>query len=293
MNTIFIRALNKFRILRFLNINGAISLNKKRFKIPILQKVGFSNLFMSEPWMIDILKIILPIENKKFIDVGVNIGQTLLKLKSVSSEIDYVGFEPNPICVNYASKLIKENDFDNTLLIPSGISDKNEMGVLNFFSQSETDSAASMIEDFRPNQKTFKKEFIPLFDLNSLKTKIYLGSISILKIDVEGAELEVLNSFKKEIEEKNPIILIEILPVYDLQNMRRIERQNKIQNMLKGLKYTIFRVIKQDDILLDLQEISEIGIHGNINDCEYVMVPKLKKEVFKNNCQQSLRKHAD
>ena len=289
--TIFIRALNKFRILNLFNINGAISLNKKTFKIPILQKIGFSNLFMSEPWMIDILKIVLPIENKKFIDVGVNIGQTLLKLKSVSSEIDYIGFEPNPICVNYAAKLINENNFDNTLIIPSGISDKNEMGVLNFFSQSETDSAASMIEDFRPDQKTFKKEFIPLFNLDSLKNKINLDSISILKIDVEGAELEVLNSFKKEIEEKKPIILIEILPVYNAQNVRRIERQNKIQNMLKDFDYSIFRVIKQDDILLDLQEISEIGIHGNMNDSEYVMVPKVKKEVFKNNCQQRLKRN--
>ena len=58
--------------------------------------------------MIDILKIVLPIENKKFIDVGVNIGQTLLKLKSVSSEIDYIGFEPNPICVNLSLIHISE-----------------------------------------------------------------------------------------------------------------------------------------------------------------------------------------
>lgn len=291
MNTIFIKALNKFRILNLLNIHGTISLNKKTFKIPILQKIGISNLFMSEPWMIDILKIVLPIENKNFIDVGVNIGQTLLKLKSVSSEINYIGFEPNPICVNYAVKLINENNFDNTLIIPAGISDKNEMGLLNFFSQSETDSAASMIEDFRPDQKIFKKEFIPLYNIESFKNKINLDSISILKIDVEGAELEVLNSFKKEIEEKSPIILIEILPVYNANNLQRLERQNMIQNMLKDFGYSIFRVIKKDDILLDFQEISEIGIHGNINNCEYVMVPKVKKEVFKNNCQQRLKSY--
>ena len=290
MNTIFIRALNKFRILNLLNINGNISLNKKTFKIPILQKEGYSNLLMTEPWMIDILKIVLPIENKNFIDVGVNIGQTLLKLKSVSSEVDYIGFEPNPMCVNYVSKLIKENNFDNTQIIPSGISDRNEIGVLNFFSQSETDSGASMIEDFRPSQKTFKKEFIPLFNLDSLKNKINLDSISILKIDVEGAELEVLNSFKKEIEEKKPIILIEILPVYNEQNVRRIERQNKIQTILNGFEYSIFRVIKKDDILIDLKEISEIGIIKDMNDCEYVMVPKVKKAIFIKNCQQRLNR---
>jgi len=284
MNTILIKGLNKLKITKFLNINGTIKLNNKKFKIPVLQKTGYSNLFMSEPWMIDILKIVCPIENKKFIDVGVNIGQTLIKLKSVSSEIDYIGFEPNPNCVNYASKLIEENKFNNTLIIPVGISNKNEIGILNFFSDNDVDSAASMIENFRPGQKTFKKEYIPLFDLDSLKNKINLDSMSILKIDVEGAELEVLTSFKKEIGEKKPIILIEILPTYNIQNTDRLERQNKIQQLLFNYGYSIFRVIKKDEVLLELLEISEIEIHADINKSEYVMVPSSKKAMFLNNC---------
>lgn len=289
MNKFFIRVLNKFKILDLLNVIGSVNLNGKRLKVPVVQKVGFSNLFMSEPWMIDVLKIVLPIEGKKFIDVGVNIGQTLLKLRSVSSEIDYVGFEPNPLCVNYVHDLIKENDFNNTLIIPSGISVKNEIGVLNFFSRSDIDSAASVVSDFRPDHKIFKKEFVTLFNIDSLKNIINLDSISILKIDVEGAELEVLNSFKIEIEEKNPIILIEILPAYNKQNISRIERQNKIQNMLQNIGYLIFRVVKQDETLIGFQEISKIGIHSNLNDCEYVMVPKVKKEIFIKNYQQMLK----
>ena len=132
MKKILIKVLNKFKILSLFNVIGIIHLNDERFKIPVIQKVGFSNLFMSEPWMIDILKIVLPIDGKNFIDVGANIGQTLLKLRSVSSKINYIGFEPNPICVNYISKLIEENNFSNTQIIPSGISDKNEIGVLKY-----------------------------------------------------------------------------------------------------------------------------------------------------------------
>ena len=182
MRLLFIRALNKLSLLKFFNLTGEVTLNGKRFKIPILQKTGFSNLFVTETWMIKILEVVLPIDNKKFVDVGVNIGQTLLKLRSVSSEISYIGFEPNPMCVNYSAKLIKENEFKNTILIPSGISEKTELGKLNFYSPSETDSSASMIEDFRFNQKTFRQEFVPLFDLNRLKSAIDLDSISILKI---------------------------------------------------------------------------------------------------------------
>lgn len=92
MKNIIIRLLNKLRLLSYFNINGKIELNSHKFKIPVLQKVGFDNLFMSEPWMIEILNIVLPLDNKGFVDVGVNVGQTLMKLRSVSSETKYIGF---------------------------------------------------------------------------------------------------------------------------------------------------------------------------------------------------------
>ena len=290
MNTILIRALNKFRLLRYLNINGRIKLNNKKFEIPILQKVGFENLFMSEPWMIEILKIALPIENRCFVDVGVNVGQTLMKLRSVSSEIKYIGFEPNPMCVYYVSQLVKENDLKNTSIIPVGVSDNTEIGVLNFFYSSVTDSSASMIAEFRPEQKIERKEYIPLFDLNRIKNAIDFNAISVLKVDVEGAELEVLESFYSAIKEYLPLILIEILPAYNEDNIFRIERQNRIQNMLIKAEYSIFRVIKENDILLDLEEIPNIEIHSDLNRCEYVMVPNAKKRKFENSCQQRLKR---
>jgi FkbM family methyltransferase len=290
MNKFSIRVLKKLNVLKYLNTIGSVSLNDTKFKIPVTEEVGFSNLFMSEPWMIDLLKIVLPIGNKSFVDVGINVGQTLLKLKSVSPEINYVGFEPNPVCSNYTVKLIKKNNIINTTVVPCGISDKTEMGVLNFYTQTTDDTSASMIADFRPDQKTFKKEFIPLFDIKTLQQKIDLDSISVLKIDVEGAELEVINSFKELISSKNPIILIEILPAYTKSNSQRVNRQNEIQNVLKELEYSIFRVIKQNEILIDITEILEIGIHEDLNCSEYVMVPKTKKEAFTTSCDQKLQR---
>jgi FkbM family methyltransferase len=290
MNKFSIRVLKKLNVLKYLNTIGSVSLNDTKFKIPVTEEVGFSNLFMSEPWMIDLLKIVLPIGNKSFVDVGINVGQTLLKLKSVSPEINYVGFEPNPVCSNYTVKLIKKNNIINTTVVPCGISDKTEMGVLNFYTQTTDDTSASMIADFRPDNKTFKKEFIPLFDIKTLQQKIDLDSISVLKIDVEGAELEVINSFKELISSKNPIILIEILPAYTKSNSQRVNRQNEIQNVLKELEYSIFRVIKQNEILIDITEILEIGIHEDLNCSEYVMVPKTKKEAFTTSCDQKLQR---
>lgn len=157
MNSIFIRALKKFKLLKFLNLNGTINCNNKSFTIPILQEVGFSNLYLSEPWMTDLLKIVLPIDRNQFVDIGVNIGQTMIKLKSVSTDIEYIGFEPNPKCVNYVYQLIKKNHFENITILPVGVSNQTVIGILNFFYSSVTDSSASIIEEFRPEQKINRK----------------------------------------------------------------------------------------------------------------------------------------
>lgn len=194
------------------------------------------------------------------------------------------------MCVNYVSQLVKVNHFNNISIIPVGVSDKIEIGVLNFFYTSSTDSSASMVSAFRPEQKIERKEYIPLFDLKTIMDTVALDAISVLKVDVEGAELEVLSSFYSLIKEQNPIILIEILPAYNKENIFRINRQNKIQTMLNEAEYSIFRVIKENDILLDLEEIADIEIHADLNRCEYVMVPNVKKNQFKNSCQQRLKR---
>ena len=288
MNKLGIRILNKLNLLATLNITGTIEVNNKTFKIPILQKVGLSNLFMTEPWMVDILKLVLPLGSKGFVDVGVNIGQTLLKLRSVSSEMEYIGFEPNAQCVAYTSKLIKVNAIANTKLVPVGVSSNTSVGELRFFSDGDTDPQASIISDFRQNHTLSRIEYIPLFELSKIKEAIDLNQFSILKIDVEGAELEVIQTFYEEIKTKKPVILIEILPVnaYHNDHGLGVNRQNKIQKLLFEAGYSIYRVIKKDDVLIDLNEISEIGTHSDLNQCEYVMVPSIKKEKFENNLKQ-------
>jgi FkbM family methyltransferase len=283
MNYFFIRVLNKLGLLSKLNVLSPITLNNKRFIIPIISKVGMANITMSEPWMIKILEKILKNEKGLFIDVGVNVGQTLLKLKSVSEDIHYIGFEPNPTCVFYLKKLIKINQFKNTEIIPVGISAKNEIGVLNFYQSNETDSSASMIKEFRPEQKVLKREFIPLYNIDSIIKSIDIKNVAVLKIDVEGAELEVLEGFKIVLIEYKPIILMEILPVYNSKNIFRLERQIKIQSIFKELDYTIFRVKKDNNNLLGIERITDIGIHSDLNNCEYIIVPNTKINTIVSN----------
>ena len=108
-----------------------------------------------------------------------------------------------------------------------------------------------------------------------------MNGLSIRKIDDEGSELEVIESFKSEIEKSMPFIIMEILPVYNLDdNPDRYSRQNEIQKILKELGYTTLRIVKNKKQLLNFNEVSEIGIHSNLDECDYIFVPENNLDQF-------------
>lgn len=286
MILLLLRILKKIKLLNFLNLTIKTKSYNSTFNIPIINSIGFQNIRMTEQWMLDLLKLIIPISTKKiFVDVGVNIGQTLLKLKAVDKEMPYIGFEPNPSAVYYTNQLIKINNFKNTSLIPIGLSDKSDVLTLKIYNNSDVDSSASILAEFRPSEKVIEEKYIPVFNVNDLTTlQSTLHQTSILKIDVEGAELEVLQSMKPVIQVALPFIIMEILPVYNAQNTYRIERQKKIELILSQLNYSIFRINKPtiDNKIIKFIKLDGIGIHDNMDLCEYIFIPDNKLAAFSN-----------
>jgi FkbM family methyltransferase len=284
-----LRILNKISLLDKVNLNATIRLNGRKFSIPVIGKIGFSNVFMTEPWMVKVLQIIIPITNGTFVDIGANIGQTLLKLKSVSDKVEYVGFEPNPNCIFYLNKLIENNKFRDTHLIPVGISTDTYIGQLFFYYDDTVDASASILEDFRTENKIERREYISIFSFSKLKQSLGLTKISILKIDVEGAELEVLKSFEEDIVDSQPVIMMEILPVYGNENRTRLQRQTEIQNLFRKWGYYLHRVIKQHDVLIEIPQIDEIGIHSDLNSCDYIAIPGSRLSQFRASYLQNVQ----
>lgn len=280
MNVYLFKVLNKLKVFKYLSFKREITLNNKQITVPIYNNMGQSYLYDFEPWMLSLLNTISPFITNSFVDVGVNIGQTLLKVKSVSSKTNYIGFEPNPDCYNYLNRLVAINNFNNTRIFQFGISNEVGHGVLYFSNNSKTDASASIVNGFR-NQSSIKKRIhVPLTTWKAINSKENFDTVSVLKIDVEGGELEVLNSFKSCLISDKPIIIIEILPTYNAENSFRINRQRKIEELLKELDYTIFRVVKNNDDLHGFKKLDAIEIHDNLSLCDYVLAPKTKEEAF-------------
>jgi FkbM family methyltransferase len=143
--------------------------------------VGGGNLYVSEMWMITLLERI-PLRNDGiFLDVGANIGQTLLKLKSCRSDLRWIGIEPNPLCVAYLEQLIKVNAFAYCTVVPIALHTSDEIRVLEFYNTDGSDSAASLIENFRPEQPV-SRAFVAVFSYHALEALVPKDNVTFVKI---------------------------------------------------------------------------------------------------------------
>jgi len=288
MNAILVKVLNRLNCLKHLNIYCDTRINDKKIFIPLLSGAGLENLPFTELWMCDLIHYALSIKKGFFMDVGANVGQTLIKLRIVNEERPYVGFEPNPECVHYFNTLVRKNNFKNVDLIPAGLFDQNAVLSLQLYSDSSTDQGASLIENFR-NVDVVRKINVPVFDYNQLADTHGLGEMAMIKIDVEGAELEVLNSLKSTISKNRPIVLVEILPAYIKDLTDRVSRQNKIGLLVKEMGYDILRIHKTPSKrnVERLEKLPEFDIHGNMEYTDYALVPSDISDTMMNSIKKA------
>jgi FkbM family methyltransferase len=274
------RLIRKLRLAHFVNQSATIQENGVRFRVPLLGEHGYSHLNLSEPWMTELLaktRSLFASDRSLFMDVGTNIGQTLIKLRSVVSDMPYIGFEPNPTCVFYMNALIRANQFQNVEVFPFGVSDQSAVMSLHLYADHDADSAASIIDEFRANEKVFRSIHVPVFPVSAVALKWPVG---FLKIDVEGSEWEVLKSVGTLLESDQPLISTEILPCYRSDNGSRLERQRKIEELLRGLSYECFRIIRRNDKIDYLWRLEEIGVHSQVAWSDYLWVPQSKTTIL-------------
>lgn len=259
------------RVAKRLNFFTFTSVNGRSVKIPRIYGLSTN---VSEPWMVEVLKRLLPHTSGCFVDVGVNVGQTMIKVKAVDPERPYLGFEPNPTCVFFVQQLIQANGYTDCTVIPAGLFIRDTVLFLNFFSDSPIGSSASVIDNFRPSEKVDHRVPVPVFKYDSLGAEITDIRVGFAKIDVEGSELEVLASMERVIERDRPPILIELLPVYTDNDSDRLRRQGGVEEFIRNKGYVIFRILKNSDNTFAKAILVEgFGIHGNLAECDYLLLP--------------------
>jgi FkbM family methyltransferase len=250
--------------------------NGQRIRVPIIHGTGFQNIQLGELTLLRAFSKILENNPGSFVDVGVNLGQTLIKVKLIDRSREYVGFEPNPHCCHYAAQLIAVNQFENCSLVPVALSDQD--AIVSLFAKSDAaDPSASVVDGFRPPGRYRRSERVAVFRGDRLLQQ--LNQLSVLKIDVEGGELEVIAGLRETIARLQPYVFCEILPVFDLESETgrfRQRRKTSLLAMLRSLGYTLYRLLHDDTVV----ELPVIDVHSDVALCNYIFVPQVRLEQF-------------
>ncbi len=264
----FLRRLPRPRVLA----EASVQFGPRSFRAPV---VDGSFCDVSEPWMIGLLAALLPQRQGTFIDVGMNVGQTLLAAKAVDRRRAYVGFEPNPQCFAYCERLVRLNALPAVTLVPAAVGTRSQIARLQLYGDNGTDPAASLVQGFRPGEPVLGEKLVPVFSYAEVAATLGLEGLGLVKIDVEGAESDVLTAMEPALATDRPWIVIEILPCYRPDNTDRLTRQKNIEELLQRLDYRILRVRKNAaGAFAGIEPIDEIGIHADLSKCDYVLCPR-------------------
>jgi FkbM family methyltransferase len=233
-----------------------------------------------EPWLDAVYQTVLTCREGAFLDVGANRGQSMLKLLSLDKKRQYVGFEPQLSCCSLIQSFIEENNLKNHTILPFGLSNNNQL-VRLYHRGGNYDGTASIIQNFRPESFYASYRYVYVRKGDELIAELKLASISAIKIDVEGAELEVIEGLLDTIREKMPLIIFEVLNHYlvatgeklDARAIRTREgRLEKMECLLTGQGYQIYNALS-GNVLKRVQKIQP-AVSRDLSITNYVAVSK-------------------
>jgi len=241
-------------------------------QVPVLFGQGPQNLAFLEPGLFGAFERLLKLRSGTFVDVGVNLGQTLLKVKVLDRDRRYVGFETNPRCCQYVEELIKVNGFPGCTIVPAGLADRNGLLTLYLRPNVSLDPMATIISDFAEAGAPARRQAAAVFRGDDVVESVEAGEVAIIKIDTEGAELEVLRGLADTIARHRPFIICEVLPVGDpgsTVGRLRLTRQDDLQALVRTWRYDVFRLHAD----ARLEKIEDIGVHDDLALSNYLFAP--------------------
>ncbi len=170
-----------------------------------------SNFFHQKKvwWELDLLNVFKKyyIPHTNILDIGANIGSHTLLLTEILSK-DNLIFAFEPVYGDIVQRNITDNNFEDKIcLFTQGLGKKNEVIEINVMDRMKPNNFGTVSVVKKIETATLKKK-IGIITLDSLSLK----NISLIKLDVEGMERDVLEGAKSLITENLPAIVIEIWP---------------------------------------------------------------------------------
>jgi FkbM family methyltransferase len=169
----------------------------------------------------------LPLEGRTVYDVGAWEGTTALALaRRVGPSGSVLAFEPNPAAAAKLRTNLALNGVTNVSLLDVAVGDSTREVDLSF--QRNATGRAHILSEPRPKSRVHVR--VPMATLDELREQRGLPPPDLIKIDVEGAETEVLRGARRTIVAHRPDLLLE------LHGRTTAEKRKKRETVLEELR---------------------------------------------------------
>lgn len=156
--------------------------------------------------------LIHKLQPKVFFDIGANFGLYSWIAKTVCPDCTVVCLEPDASNVRLLKRTIEANRIDNIFVMQKAVA--RSSGKMTFFSDELTGATGSL-ESPETRESFVQREFGRMPGIVEVETTTidslasHFGDPDLVKIDVEGAELSVLEGAMGLLERSAPLVFLE------------------------------------------------------------------------------------
>lgn len=221
--------------------------------LPFSSWLGKYLVVPNEFYMSKCLHAFLELKPGAAIDVGTHAGEFLVRFKlacqkTKTENAKYFGFEPNYASYFFMNELIRENEWSNSCSVfPVALSD--ESGIRPFYVSRYADPCSSIHPQINSGVEDYNT-LVAVYSGDEFVASLDIDHLSVIKIDTEGAELEVLQGFEKTIAAHRPFIHCEInnVPESDNPNYEFLAARNKsLVEFANKMDYEIYEIAEDWD----------------------------------------------
>jgi FkbM family methyltransferase len=182
-----------------------------------------------------------------FLDIGANMGFYSLALAAENKNLFVSSFEPQPDVFKKLRTNIELNDLQNRIK-PINMGLGNQKDELTMYVPKFTGTGGASFKNLHKDEGDAVEIIVPVDSLDTLET----GEIDLIKIDVEGFELNVITGASALVARSKPTIMAELLRKW----MKPFGHSPQMfLEYLDGLNYRCFAINSEG--LVEITQIDE------------------------------------
>ena len=213
-----------------------------------------------EPYITSLCLFLMK-EDGLFVDIGANFGLHALQIAGALPRARCLCFEPHPLVHQELRRNIRFSGFDNVAAHPIALGDAP--GTVDFYMHDAGayNKGLSSLQPTPDMEADFRREPVEMTTLDAFLPEADRERLSVVKIDVQGAERRVLDGMKGLLASARPSV------VFEFESEYTKDPEAEIRAILEGFPdHQVFRIRDGHPELMafDPAEVKSPGYWANL-----------------------------